>query len=150
VSTKQFYYYRDDLGQLSYTWLFVDSAADAANLRPAVDALLTAAFQGARGPYTTLQDSSVRGSGGYYPSIHDKAVMYFLDTHLSAHMYYLPAPRLAIFENDGESVALLQADVQNYITAMLLYARTAAGDHLDTFYLGQHMAVPPYRHRQPR
>lgn len=102
--------YRDDKGQTATVRFFVTAADEAAALTSAqaivtaLSALTNAAFDGARGAYTSVPAAHAYGANATFESVEDKAMLTFQTEVGSMHRYQVPAPKEAIMLADGETV----------------------------------------------
>lgn len=108
----QTYTYRDSRGDTATVRMFshdqVDSPATAftwgEGVRVALDAMTNASFQSAHGPYEVNPTMVTYGLTSEYETVEDKAVLTYTTADGSLHRYRVPAPKLAIFEPDAETV----------------------------------------------
>jgi len=117
---------------LADTGTAITQAAAGQAILNAMLALSNAAFQTARGPLTNVARQVVYGTAAQFLSVEDKATFTFSAADGSIHRIKVPAPKIALFEVDQETIDNSQSDVATFITAFLANAVTAAGAALIT------------------
>jgi hypothetical protein len=106
----QTFSFRDAKGQTSTIRMWIvnatDAGAHAAGLavHNALDALTNAAPGPAKGAYNTAPAPNAYGTAAMYQNIENKALLTFQTATGAIHRYQLPAPILAMFEPDEETV----------------------------------------------
>jgi len=134
--------FRDDKGQTATTRFFVTAAdEDTANplaqdIVDAMAALTNASLDSASGAYTRPPAPHTYGANAQYERIEDKAVLVYQTEAGQLHRYRIPAPKIAIFLADGETVDTGNADVGTLNDAMLAAACSGDGVAIDTFIGG--------------
>jgi hypothetical protein len=126
--------YRDSKGQTSVVNFFV-TAADEDTARPlantivtAMSALTNAAFDGAKGAYTSSPATHAYGATAEYETVEDKAG--------AIHRYMIPAPKAAIMSADRETVDPANGLVVTFVAAMVAAGASRDGVAIDSFVGG--------------
>jgi hypothetical protein len=132
--------WRDSKGNLAAVRWYVDSTLSdsaahsaASAVIDALTAITNAAFQSGSGPATSVAGPVVYGTTAQFASVEDKAVFTFSGADGQFHRYQIPAPKIAIFEVDQETVDADQTDAAAFITAALANIKTASGAGLSSF-----------------
>ena len=136
VVFSQSYTFRDAKGNVSTTRLFVDTAAHAAAIRAALDALTNASLNAAHGIDAISPLPATYGAAGQFQSVEDKAHLTFTDASGQAHRYSVPAPLAAIFLADLETVDPANSLVGAFSTAILAGAFSRNGIAVTAFIGG--------------
>lgn len=89
--------------------------------------LTNASLQSRKGPGTSVAGVVTYGTNAEFPSIEDKAVFTFADANGGLHRFQIPAPLLAIFLADGETVDLSNTNVVTFTSAVIANAVTRQG-----------------------
>jgi hypothetical protein len=119
--------FRDDKGQTSSMKfnMSTDETNDLAALAlgqtaivEAVTDLTNAAIQGGSGPGPAPVGPVTYGANAEYESIETKLRMTFTTQNGSYHSYEIPAPKVAVFMADGETVNRTHGDVATFIAVM--------------------------------
>jgi hypothetical protein len=106
----QTFSFRDAKGQTSTIRMWIvnatDAGAHAAGLavHNALDALTNASPGPAKGAYNTAPAPNTYGVAAQYANIEDKALLTFQTATGAIHRYQLPAPIVAAFMTDEETV----------------------------------------------
>lgn len=123
ASLRISFIFRDAKGQIGRMRVLIGGATNAAVLTSA--GTLTTDLQAATNAHvSTNVDSAashVYGTNAEFPNVEDKAQLVFADTTGNLHRYQLPAPLLACFATDGETVvnsgvmATVIGDFQSFV-----------------------------------
>lgn len=134
--------YRDSKGQTSVVNFFV-TAADEDTARPlantivtAMSALTNAAFDGAKGAYTSSPATHAYGATAEYETVEDKALMTFQTNTGAIHRYMIPAPKAAIMSADRETVDPANGLVATFVAALVAAGASRDGVAIDSFVGG--------------
>lgn len=102
-----------------------DARNQAGNVIAALTAMSNAAWVGATGIYSPLQEPNLYGTSAVYSSAEDKARLVYLavdddiaPVEIAFMTYEIPAPKAAIFYADGETVNGAQALVAAFTAAI--------------------------------
>lgn len=144
--------FRDDKGQTGVVRFFVTAATED-DARPlalaivnAMAALSNASLDAAQGAYTRSPAPHTYGANAVYERIEDKANLTYQTASGAIHRYGIPAPKVAIFLADGETV-----DTANGLVATLTAALVAAGASRDGVaidsFIGGILGRSPFRRR---
>lgn len=134
--------YRDSKGEVSRISFYVSAATAAAALTAATNvvnliaALTNAAFNNAKGAYTSSPAQNVYGTTAEYETSEDKAVLQFQTSTGAIHKYMVPAPKAAIFLADRETVDSAQADVAALTAAFVTNQVCSRDGALITAFIG--------------
>lgn len=138
----QSFTFRDDKGQTAVVRMFL-TAADAAaantagsDIASTIAPLSNAALQGSSGAYTSTPAANTYGANAEYERVEDKAVLTFQTAVGSIHRYKVPAPKVAIFLADGETVDPANALVIAFVADMLAAGASRDGVALSSFIGG--------------
>jgi hypothetical protein len=134
---REVYSFRDFSGQVETTSLFVHDATLAAGLGPLMAAVSNATNNAYRGPANKVDDGT-KGVNAEFPNVEDKMVLIFKGTGGSTHKLNIPAPLLANFDTDGETVNNA-GDVAT-LTAAIVAVGCDAGGAVYTSFLRGHRA----------
>jgi hypothetical protein len=144
--------YRDIKGFTAGMRYHVASGGTAITQQTAAIAVATAAvacsnaaLEIAHGPNTSNAQPPVFGTAAQYIGVHMKAVYTFRAADGTLHRFQIPAPHIAIFEVDQQTVDAAQADSAAFITAVLANVVTANGSALTSFAGGQYRSRPQSR-----
>lgn len=113
--------YRDARGQLGRTSFFLDSrntpieGYTAQFIANDISALSNAAFQSAKGPWTSDAAAVVYGTTEEFPDVEDKAILTFSTATGALHKISVPAPVSTMFYVDGETVDIEDPAVQQLV-----------------------------------
>lgn len=125
--------YRDDKGQVATVRFYVlaadegDALTAAQAIVAAISAMTNAAFDGARGAYTTVPAAHAYGANATFESVEDKAQVTFQTEVGSMHRYKIPAPKEAIMLADGETLNPANGLVATFAAAMAAGAASRDG-----------------------
>jgi hypothetical protein len=106
----QTFSFRDAKGQTSTIRMWIVNATAAGALAAgqavhnALDALTNASPGPAKGAYNTAPAPNAYGTAAQYANIEDKALLTFQTATGAIHRYQLPAPLVAAFDTDQETV----------------------------------------------
>jgi hypothetical protein len=135
--------YRDAKGNTGRVSFYVASTGTVASEQLAANtvvnsiaALTNALEQSRTGPGTSVAGLVTYGTNAEFPSIEDKAVFTFADANGGLHRFQIPAPKLAIFDADGETVDKTQADVVTFTSALVANAVNRNGIAIGFFVGG--------------
>ena len=145
----QTFSFRDDKGQTSTMRMWIVNATAAGALAAgsavatALDALTNAAPGPAKGAFNTPPSPNDYGTTAQYANIEDKALLTFQTATGQVHRYQLPAPKVAIFDPDQETVKTpdgggdaQQILLQNLVDAMVGNVASRDGVLLDSYIGG--------------
>jgi hypothetical protein len=133
---------RDDKGNIAQTRFFVSASTPALALTAATNVvnlitpLSNAALQNAKGAYTTSPTAQSYGTAAEFDTCEDKAVLTFITATGSIHRYQIPAPKVAIFLADKETVDPANSDIAAFTAAVISNQVCSRDSSLITAYIG--------------
>jgi hypothetical protein len=135
AAEKLSYRFRDAKGNTGRMTFIIGDATEAAVMADydAGVALLQACTNANVQEVTSPNPVRTYGTNAEFPNIEDKAVLVFSDSQSKRHTFQLPAPKLNIFEADGETVK----QTGGSLPALLTWIETFVfGFQTDTAALG--------------
>lgn len=80
--------------------------------------------------------SHIYGTNAEFPNVEDKAQLVFVGPNGDVHRFQIPAPILAIFNTDGETVKASQAAIATVISAFTSFVYGGDQDSSPLVYVG--------------
>lgn len=130
--------FRDAKGQVSRTRAIAGGATAAAVITD-IGALATDMQDVTNAHVTTSLDSTINrtyGTNAEFPNVEDKMVLTFVDPAGNLHRYQIPAPKLAMFQADGETVNASVGVMVTLISAFTSFIYGRSSDVSPLVYVG--------------
>jgi hypothetical protein len=115
---------------------FALATTDMSNVAPLQLALTNCVLVNAKGTYTTSPTTNGYGTSAEFDTVEDKAVMTFVTATGALHRYQIPAPKVALFLADKETIDPAQADVAAYFAAIIANKVSSRDGSLITAFIG--------------